>query len=537
MPKQCFSKCRKLSRNKCGPNICKYVNGSKYSYCRLSQKYKLNGKCEITKKRKRPKTKSKNQSRREIKEFILTKRRNKQNVITNKTRKAKQLATFIYKNKYNIKKEYLKAICNDSGVCLNFGKEGYKIKDFFDNFTKLTYAKSPIKQIGNDSVNGFVNEITYERKGYKAYSILKSSRSDNADNLYYEYLVGMYINTLVKRFPTFLETYGIFQYSNSNDWNKLSGNKTTSINTINKSLIDLSKRSKSAFENNQVSEIFELLSDSCTYSKYLSIMIQHIKNSNSLRDIYVNNSNNYLCSFYDQELPQIIFQIYFTLSCLADTFTHYDLHDSNVMLYVPIPDGYIQYHYTMPNGEIISFKSKYVVKIIDYGRCYFKYTDDNNSKTIYTQLCKINKRKQNCCVNKGYEWLKEEDGQAKTKTYIVSQKKNKSHDLRLLTILVEHLLDVEKSYNTKYYECFQHMLTNFKTVKYKALYGTNNINKNKYPSEIANVHDALFYCKDLIKTECFRRTNNAVYETNINNTKRIVELSVFSNGDDIKIKL
>jgi hypothetical protein len=70
---------------------------------------------------------------------------------------------------------FLKSICSDAGVCIAFGKENKKIKEHFAGFIDVKYIKSPIKRIGNPSQNGFINEITYERNGYVANSILKSS--------------------------------------------------------------------------------------------------------------------------------------------------------------------------------------------------------------------------------------------------------------------------------------------------------------------------------------------------------------------------
>lgn len=57
------------------------------------------------------------------------------------------------------------------------------------------------------------------------------------------------------------------------------------------------------------------------------------------------------------------------LATLANTFTHYDLHPSNVLLCEPVLGKY--YKYILNDRTVVEFKSKYIVKIIDYGRSFF----------------------------------------------------------------------------------------------------------------------------------------------------------------------
>ena len=79
-----------------------------------------------------------------------------------------------------------------------------------------------ITPIGKPSSNGFVREIKYEKNGYNAYAILKSSATMFSDNLAYEYIVGHnYINKIVTRFPCFLYTYGLYYYKSDDAYNKI----------------------------------------------------------------------------------------------------------------------------------------------------------------------------------------------------------------------------------------------------------------------------------------------------------------------------
>jgi len=125
---------------------------------------------------------------------------------------SRTIGNFMKKTENKRRSMFLQAICSDSGVCIAFGKERQKIFDFFDGFTKFNYLKN-IKAIGAVSENGFIKELEYEREGYKAHAILKSSREKMSDNLMYEYFVGIIINEFAKRIPCFIETYGHYEYT------------------------------------------------------------------------------------------------------------------------------------------------------------------------------------------------------------------------------------------------------------------------------------------------------------------------------------
>ena len=73
MPKsdKCFSSCRQVSKDKCNPPRCSYINGEKHKYCRLTRKYTLSrskdGHC-ITKKRES----SQEVAKRKIGKFMIS---------------------------------------------------------------------------------------------------------------------------------------------------------------------------------------------------------------------------------------------------------------------------------------------------------------------------------------------------------------------------------------------------------------------------------------------------------------------------------
>ena len=284
------------------------------------------------------------------------------------------------------------------------------IKKFFNGFSDFTYAVSPIRRIGTLSAHGFIHEVTYIREGYKAFAVLKSHQNDKSSNLEYEYRVGLYINTFIKKFPCFVETYSI----NNVDigfYHKLAlGSSVEAIEAerLNHTLEEINALCDIPFDNS--SEILirpynpDELQDphyndedtrypfweiAChNYWQQYNILIQHFNNLESFKSIYVEDRH---------ELVGTLFQLYMPLAMLGTTFNHNDLHSDNAQLYQPVPGKCIQYIYNI-NGKEITFKSKYIVKILDYGNAFFN-DGIENTEQIFNKLCKSC---LDCGTNKGF---------------------------------------------------------------------------------------------------------------------------------------
>ena len=313
------------------------------------------------------------------------------------------------------KKETLHNACNDSSICLILGSpvEG-DIKDFFDNFINFRFLTN-VKRIGKVSVSGFVHELKYTHRGYDAYAVIKSSRQALGDNLMYEYRVGQYINTFIKKFPCFVETYGLFSYNNEKTWTYNKNNAKIPVPLF----------------KDHITNIDYDLGLACRKSKHIAVIIQHLKGVKVIKDLF---SLNY--KVYASNLFAILYQIYFPLSFM--NFTHYDLHHENVLLYTPDATKYIHYHYHHPDGKVVSFKSSYVSKIIDYGKSFF---DDGaeNSLDIYNEVCKLPDCNNNtpCGTSNGFRNFK--NGMMPS-SFIQTSKRNQSHDLRFLHIVEDYFI-------------------------------------------------------------------------------------------------
>ena len=378
------------------------------------------------------------------------------------------IARTMTKNRSNIKSHYLKAICSDSGVCLAFGKKRNKIKSFFNNFSDFSLVKHNAKRLGEPSSNGFVYEIPYEKNDYKAHSILKTSIHANSDNLLYEYFVGKHLNDMGAYFPCLVETYGLYQYKSMKSWN--TAKRSKEISNLNDFLAEVKLPDTFNFTNKS---IVNIIKDSCNQPMLQSVLIQHFHDVESLND-YTELCNS--MKGQDDDYTQLItlFHIYFFLHHNRETFTHYDLHTGNVLLYQPFsdPNKKIEYTYHIGKNKTITFQSSYIVKIIDYGRSYVK-----GVKNFHKTVCKQEECDPECGKNLGYGLIDKVPPKLNDFYNITSLYPNVSHDLRL--------------YNLTLDENRNSIIRSLKPPLYDHEFGTPPVHKNNTDTrKVCNVTDA-----------------------------------------------
>ena len=366
---------------------------------------------------------------------------------------ASRIQRFMNRTKTKRRELYLKSICSEAGLCIAFGIETVKIKDFFRNFSFDLVDK--VKRIGAPSANGFVNEVRYTKRGYNAYAVLKSTTSYDTDNLMYEYRVGQFLNKMSFLFPCFLETYGLFKYKTEQNWSHMETTKEVSPDVF-RTMLD--------------PQPFDL-KVGCPQSRYMAVLIQHIRGCQLANEILTKDRFQHI-------LP-MLFQIYYPLFHMRKNFTHYDLHTSNVVLYEPVPGKYIQFHYKTETG-VISFKSPYIAKMIDYGHSYFKEGED--SKDIYDKVCQLEECRPRCGDNFGFSAFPLSN--ERNFYHIVTQKKNESHDLRFLNMVLNEVKTIATP------AWFKGYMDSFK-IEYKHHYGTAEKSCPRKHCDVASVYAQL----------------------------------------------
>jgi len=423
----------------------------------------------------------------------------------------RKIGRFLRKHDPRVRSKFLQSVCSDAGVCIAFGKHAAAIRKHFDNFDGFHLLDSPAITIGADSENGFVKELTYKHRGYVANAILKSSVARMADNLLYEALVGFQLNKYSVCFPSFLETYGLYKYArNGIAYNECKTYVFTSPDILNIGLFSFAK-SKTQIRRNKIY-------DACDDPVSMAVLIQHLKEAKTLSEKMRS------ARFNKEDLHYVLFQVYMTLASLSRVFTHYDLHWNNVLVYEPVKGKYIEYHYYI-GGEEIVFRSPYIAKIIDYGRCYFNDLSDKspvgNSKKFYEQMCSVC---TDCGVLDGFYLMKNDPAELRQNCHICSQINNPSHDLRLLHFIG----DVADSKPD--------ILQLVRTMLKKVVYGIDVVDgdlgtapnpKSGLPSKINNVKDAFKALTDIVKTNLCREINKLAYSAE---DDKLGELHVYNDG-------
>lgn len=427
----------------------------------------------------------------------------------------KQLVSANIQNKEENLSKMLQISCRNPDNCLALGSYGEIIKRFFDYFRNFSYVQyNKLKRIGAPSANGFVIEIPFKKLDYTAYTVLKCSANADSDNLFYEYYVGkFFINNYIKKFPCFVETYDCYKFTSLNDWKIMrkaasTKNFSTITNPNLMTRLDIAETDFSNFEK------------SCKENKKMAVLIQHFDNFKPVHEVFppTNPPNK----VYHFEIFQILFQIYFALAYLGDTYTHYDLHSGNVGLYKPFEGNkYIEmrYHY---GSNIVKFKSQYITKIIDYGRNYF-YKDNiiNTKNIIENQVCGKPECKKVCGDQVGYNIVKGSINDPNFDFYWIDPSKpNRSHDLRVASL----------------YNDFMFKVIKVAKIEYEELYGTP-----ENMSELTNV-GKIFVVRNInAARKCFGRIVNSMESApeydKYNGWTKAATLDVYDDGRDYEFNV
>jgi hypothetical protein len=205
--------------------------------------------------------------------------------------------------------------------------------------------------------------------------------------------------------------------------------------------------------------------------------------------------------------------VYAPLKVLSNHYTHYDLHDKNVLLYEVPNKQYINIKYHTNNQEFIVIKTRYIPIIIDYGRswvdCKFFDNELTNSNEILNIVCdNTDECKSDCGKEVGFEFIGNRRGRDfldtdHNKYYINTAKRNKSHDLRLLNTFNNYdykNIDKTMEYTKKWLELLGNLicLNEFGTPEIVALNS----------SKITNVESASNALESVILSSDFEIDSN-----------------------------
>lgn len=446
MGKRCFSKCRKVKVEKC-TNPCSVI---KNKYCRLASSLKMvKPDCRIVPKYSHNSSSSSSSSITSTDSSSSSNRSNTYEGSKN-VKKSKKSNNSKNVTRKSIIKSRAKSGPKSGPKSINcldtFCIGNNKLMDTFE-FTNFKYVTS-LKTIDSSKEN--INVLEYERNGYTAHAILKSNTKHN---LAYEYMVGKFLQPFLQKVPSFVQTYGLYLYPTEKVRDKMDKNGLSL-------LVPLDPR--------KVTQV-------CDDAPLETLLVQHFKSKTLSRMAKEPH-------FFIYDALYVFYQIYFTLNLMRKYFTHYDLHPDNIVLYEP--GGYIEYHYHLPKG-VVHFKSRYLVKLINYGKSHFI-----ESQNYYDKVSdKVND--QECT---GFEMFKNKRNE--NPLYA-----NQSQDLSLLKDYES--LTKMKSHKNKYIQSFVDI---FKDTVYTSTQDLTHDDK------VRNVSDAELRFRALIQDPIRQRINDNSYE-------------------------
>ena len=400
-----------------------------------------------------------------------------------------------------LRKNILNRCTTSLDICSLMGAEQNALSVYMKYCTfEYLYLVKPIR---NNSRNGFNFLLDYVRnfstnthkipKMVGSSCILKSSMSKDADNLFYEYLVGNWLNYKInENFPFFVCTHGLFTYKTDHSYQSLKSlhENNQHINRNNKHILnEILELHHYKGKIDTYEKLVSLLKMSYFHPTKMCILVEAVPNAKNFGDVLYEKNK----SFYEYHLIPILFQIYGALYKIRDEFTHYDLHYNNILL-TELPNCYFSYTFHHEN-IVYNFQSLYMIKIIDYGHSYCA-----QSKQVIHDLCHNipqlqNKRLCNPFSRdefdlNGYTYgVFNSNFTSIDETCIVSVLRNKSTDLRCLYLVLNNHHEMMR---------YTHGLERYIfKIKYVYMYCTPEV-PNGYPFHINTISDAFYMLRDLI---------------------------------------
>ena len=408
--------------------------------------------------------------------------------------------------------EYLRKVCPDSSECIGFGEEITKISSIYGYYNQFKYIQRPHTKLISSGANGMAILLEYERDHYKSYAIMKTSLNQQSDNIFIDIANGYFINSLNLYYPCFMETYGMYRFKNAD-----------TLHQFQKSVIskDIEQLSRLDFYGSLIPTNYslDLVSSTCRQPHLSAVLVQYINEPITLYKFLEKWITHHLV--FTVELVYILYQVYAVLAEIAYDFTHYDLHMNNILLYKIPQDKYIIMRYYDIMDQVVEFPTQYIVKIIDYGRCFTP-----NMKILYDTICKTDPctkedpdKNRGCGYGNGYRFRIDSTRETH---FITTDQKNVSHDLRLMHMIrtkYENIIRNFKSY-LPHPEIEQHVMEIkqlFEDVYYEGYYGTPELLPGMVEdmSKIVNVFDMHFRLLHLVDNPIRKQLKHAMFKDKV----------------------
>jgi len=340
---------------------------------------------------------------------------------------------------------------------LNFNTIGKSIIDKYESFKNFDLIDGSINPIGQGSSNGFINLMKYKKDSKNFDIIVKTSQQIDADNNFYEFNVGRCMNVIKQYYPNFIYTFLFFNLSPAlknilapkgdhprKRFNNLKFFKTN----INNIKIPTSSNKP---EDLPISDI----ESGCVNNDKASVLIESISNGISFKELCDDPEFN---SNYNYNIFCILLQIYAALYALREIYTHYDLHQGNIM--------YIKFSkikkiiYNINESEYVIY-TKFIPVIIDYGRSHINcakldstlITSEKFVEKACNSKCNTETDKHECNIDSLNVTKHNDKWEDNSDFYYINMLvKNESHDLRYINTVMQ--LFRQSDITVKYFKKF-----------------------------------------------------------------------------------
>ena len=395
-----------------------------------------------------------------------------------------RVETYLFFDRFDLNhktsEEVLSNGANGVAVKLNFKKEDR-------GKTYTAHAVMKILKKDDPLVDKDGNIVDKRGNILKRYSEIRKKNNDSSksesvvdkngrarDNLFHEWMVGAAINEFADLFPCFIRTYGAFVR-----------NKKSPLKVQEIGFVKLDKHTEPKIED----VMKPSTGDACRTAGSQAILIEYIQGITFSELLKTN-----IAKRQNDDLIEVLFQVYYALSRLGNRFTHYDLHLKNVLVYRPHSVKKVLFEYVLTDGSTVRFQSNYIAKIIDYGRCYVRDIEAEVDKIKTNPSCTSEDPKTGCTSPRGtpadrcgFKYY-DKEGSIKFKEANISQ------DLRMMKTPVR--------------EMTEHGLWDGPSVVFGGDYVTPEVKESGlHHNKMNNVHDAFEVLLGKIRRKEYSSTN------------------------------
>lgn len=258
--------------------------------------------------------------------------------------------------------------CMVPDECLNFVYRTEFLLNAFESFvtfSRVEKAEIVDEKSGLPATDTTTKEVVKLR--YRNGRFNTTATLEIGPRLMRAFYIGRRINTMRHIYPCFFTTYGWYAVETSTD---------EAIETIRR-------------EKRVPDDMFQLITpvpvkrtdldfrelgvntDLC--GKTQALLVESANGAIPLSDI-INEDSAYR-DIFRTDIFSVLFQIFTGLSSFEDAYAHMDIGTDNVVLVEPMRGACIEYSYRIwdesGRKRIVSFVSKYLVKIRNYGMRYF----------------------------------------------------------------------------------------------------------------------------------------------------------------------